>query len=392
MCMKILIFNELYTPNIFGGAEISTQLLAEALVGLGYEVHVCTSSEVESDEVVNGVYIHRRKQRNIYWSYCKDGKPFWKKLIWHLVECYNIFAYKSIQQVIDMVKPDIIHTNVFTGFSVLVWKIADRKKIPVVHTLRDYYLMCVKSTLFNKGKCCEKKCMFCRIFSIPKRSVSKSVSAVVGISSFILNHHLNASYFESAIIKEVVPNAVSIPPAKCQTEKSYSIGYLGRVHESKGLEYLISSFLKLKNHNYILKIGGDGDSDYVNALKRKYASEKVVFCGRVKTYDFLNSIDLLVIPSLWHEPFGRVVIEANACRCPVMVSDRGGLPELVDGENGLVFNIGQEDSLTDLLARFMQGQLDFNIDEMQVRSLFSPENIVNQYEKVYTKALAITYN
>ena len=42
--MKILIFNELYTPYSKGGAEKSTQLLAETLVKLGHEIHVCTSS------------------------------------------------------------------------------------------------------------------------------------------------------------------------------------------------------------------------------------------------------------------------------------------------------------------------------------------------------------
>lgn len=388
--MRILIFNELYTPFVYGGAEISTQLLAEALVGLGHEIHVCTSSDVENDEVVNGVYVHRRKQRNVYWSYCKDGKPFWKKLIWHLVEGYNIFAYKSIRQVIDMVSPDVIHTNVFTGFSVLVWKIADGRKIPIIHTLRDYYLMCVKSTLFNKGKCCEKKCMPCRISSVPKKSVSKYVNAVVGISEFILNHHLNASYFENAIIKEVIPNAIYTPPSGSQIlTRSHYIGYLGRIHESKGVECLIRSFLKLENHDYILKIGGDGDSDYVNTLKKKYASEKVVFVGKVKAYDFLNSIDLLVIPSLWHEPFGRVVIEANACGCPVLVSDRGGLPELVDGQNGAVFNLEQENFLTNLLDGFIRDKLSFKVNKTKTLKMYSQDSIAHKYERVYTRLLGV---
>jgi hypothetical protein len=38
-------------------------------------------------------------------------------------------------------------------------------------------------------------------------------------------------------------------------ERNYSIGYLGRIHESKGIEYLIESFLSIKNTNYILQMG-----------------------------------------------------------------------------------------------------------------------------------------
>ena len=95
--MRILIFNELYTPNKKGGAEVSTQLLAESLVELGHEIHICTSSNKNSDEIINGVVIHRRKQHNIYWSFYHDSMPVWKKTIWHLVEMYNLFGYWTIK-------------------------------------------------------------------------------------------------------------------------------------------------------------------------------------------------------------------------------------------------------------------------------------------------------
>ena len=160
--MRILIFNELYTPNKKGGAEVSTQLLAESLVELGHEIHICTSSNKNSDEIINGVVIHRRKQHN-------------------LVEMYNLFGYWTIRNIIHLVAPDVIHTNVFTGFSVIVWRIAKKHKIPVVHTLRDYYLMCVRSTLFNRGHDCSKTCGLCRFVSEPKRIMSQYVAAVVGI-------------------------------------------------------------------------------------------------------------------------------------------------------------------------------------------------------------------
>ena len=120
-------------------------------------------------------------------------------------------------------------------------------------------------------------------------------------------------------------------------ERNYSIGYLGRIHESKGIEYLIESFLSIKNTNYILQIGGDGEQDYVERLKMKYSSKKVQFLGKVNSEEFLKKIRLLVVPSLWEEPFGRVIIEAHACACPVLVSNRGGMPELINNHNGRVF-------------------------------------------------------
>lgn len=387
--MRILIFNELYTPNKKGGAEVSTQLLAESLVKLGHEIHICTSSNKNSDEIINGVVIHRRKQHNIYWSFYHDGKPVWKKIIWHLVEMYNLLGYWTIRNVIDLVAPDVIHTNVFTGFSVIVWGIAKHYKIPVVHTLRDYYLMCVRSTLFNKGHNCDKACGLCKLVSAPKRLMSQDVTAVVGISHFILEKHINASYFKSVSIKSVIPNAVSIssPSETYYMERNCSIGYLGRIHESKGIEYLIESFLSIKSTNYILQIGGDGEQGYVDQLKTKYSSKRVQFLGKVNSEEFLKKIRLLVVPSLWGEPFGRVIIEAHACDCPVLVSNKGGMPELINNHNGKVFDLDVKGSLSCLLEQFMQGKLIFDVDLAKTLKLYSNDVIVNQYIELYNKVV-----
>lgn len=387
--MRILIFNELYTPNKKGGAEVSTQLLAESLVELGHEIHICTSSNKNSDEIINGVVIHRRKQHNIYWSFYHDSMPVWKKTIWHLVEMYNLFGYWTIRNIIHLVAPDVIHTNVFTGFSVIVWRIAKKHKIPVVHTLRDYYLMCVRSILFNRGHDCSKTCGLCRFVSEPKRIMSQYVAAVVGISHFILDKHINASYFKSVNIKSVIPNAVSIssPSVMHYMERNYSIGYLGRIHESKGIEYLIESFLSIKNTNYILQIGGDGEQDYVERLKMKYSSKKVQFLGKVNSEEFLKKIRLLVVPSLWEEPFGRVIIEAHACACPVLVSNRGGMPELINNHNGRVFDLGVKGTLSCLLEHFIQRKLIFDVNSSEALELYSNDAVVNQYIDVYNEVV-----
>ena len=72
--MRILIFNELYTPNKKGGAEVSTQLLAESLVELGHEIHICTSSNKNSDEIINGVRVGKNFQADRLQLYF-EGKP-----------------------------------------------------------------------------------------------------------------------------------------------------------------------------------------------------------------------------------------------------------------------------------------------------------------------------
>lgn len=385
--MRILIFNELYNPYSKGGAEKSTQLLAESLSKLGNEVHICTSSKKESNETINGVFIHRRKQHNIYWSFDKDNHASYEKILWHFLEIYNILVYKDIKKLITQIRPDIIHTNVFTGYSVIIWQIAKQQRIPVIHTLRDYYLMCIRSTLFNKSKNCSKRCLGCKIASYPKLLLSQKVDAVIGISEFILNIHLQHSYFKNAFIKGIIPNSVSIPVTEEKIQRKNIIGFLGRIHPSKGIEILIENFLKVNSKDYILQIAGNGNETYINTLKSKYCNQKVQFIGKVKPEKFLRNIKLLIVPSLWQEPFGRVIIEANAYNCPVLVSNRGGMPELINGNNGKVFNLEQKNSLSIMLQEFFNGKLTFSIEQKQKE--YDNTTIANSYLNIYKKLCAI---
>lgn len=384
--MRILIFNELYSPLQKGGAEVSTQLLAESLCGLGHEVHVCTSSNRNYDEIINGIYVHRRIQHNLYWSYEKDNMPKRKKLCWHLKETYNIDNKLMISRLLDEVKPDILHTNVFTGFSVIIWQIAKKKQVPIVHTLRDYYLMCVRCTLFNHGSRCIKQCLLCKLTSVLKKKMSRNVDAIVGISRYILQKHLQEGYFKNAIEQAVIPNSVFSISSDKNIKREKVIGYLGRIHSSKGIELLIESFQKLGLTNYKLEIAGDGNNEYVNLLKMKYESENIKFIGRTDAVFFLSRIALLVVPSLWDEPFGRVIIEAHACGCPVFVSNRGGMPELINDTNGKVFKLERKDSLFKLLGQFVKGQLHFKFIHSSLEK-YSTDIIAAEYLKLFYSLL-----
>lgn len=379
--MRILIFNELYHPNKCGGAEISTQLLAEGLVKLGHEVHVCTSADTKKETLLNGVNVHFIKQANIYWSYIHDRIPTYKKIFWHLIDSHNFFNKKRINKVIEKINPDIIHTNVISGFSCIIWECAKKYNIPIVHTLRDYYLMCVRATMFHKNINCDNQCTFCKVTSITKKKMSKHVDAIVGISSFILNKHLEKGYFNNASIQIVIPNAVRKQEISNTQLRPQIIGYLGRISPSKGVELLINSFLSLNNKEYVLHIAGDGDIKYHTYLKEKYNLPNIKFNGRVNANTFLKNISLLVVPSLWHEPFGRVVIEAQTAKCPVFVSNRGGMPELIQDNNGRVFNIEQKDSLIDLLKEFIEKKI--TLSPSLNYNMYSENRIAEEYERVY---------
>ena len=97
-----------------------------------------------------------------------------------------------VGRVLDSERPDVFHTNGLAGFSVGVWSQARRRGIRVVHSLRDYYLMCPPSAMYRKGRNCERICARCLPFAAYRRRATQSVHAVSGVSDFILKRHIRA--------------------------------------------------------------------------------------------------------------------------------------------------------------------------------------------------------
>ncbi|WP_446918163.1 glycosyltransferase, partial [Klebsiella pneumoniae] len=89
----------------------------------------------------------------------------------------------------------------------------------------------------------------------------------------------------------------------------------------------------------MFKVAGSGDKIYLSELA-KLAESKMVdtqFLGSINQYDFLKQIDILIVPSKWQEPFGRVIVESMLHGAPVLVSNKGGMPELLENNEGFIF-------------------------------------------------------
>lgn len=145
----------------------------------------------------------------------------------------------------------------------------------------------------------------------------------------------------------------------CSSPEDVLIGYVGRIEEAKGL----STFLDALNHvpakNYELILIGNGP--YEERLFEKARSlgidEHITHLGYVDHSDissYISALDMLVLPSEtqsdWKEQFGRVIIEALACKTPVVGSDSGEIPHLIrDTGGGLIFPEGDPGSLADRL-------------------------------------------
>jgi glycosyltransferase involved in cell wall biosynthesis len=115
--------------------------------------------------------------------------------------------------------------------------------------------------------------------------------------------------------------------------------YAGRVSLEKNLALLADAFLELQARGSSAWLVIAGDGPYRQEMARRLKGHKVIFTGFLSQADLARayaSSDLLVFPSTT-DTFGNVVLEAQACGLPVVVTDKGGPRELMlDGITGLV--------------------------------------------------------
>lgn len=388
--MKVIIINSLYYPNIIGGAEKSVQVIAENLNKFGITPVVISISDREKIDYVNGVKVYYVHHSNVYWSYYSKTKKAILKLFWHLFSLYNFIILNKIKVIIEKEKPDIVHTNNLSEFSVGIWKVFKKKRIPIVHTLRDYSLLCPRATLFRRGDNCRKKLLVCKLISAFRRFLSAYVDVVVGNSNFILEEHLNSGFFKNSE-KYVIYNSLESEKIylKKKTANNLKFGFIGILSYHKGIELLLKVFKEINVGN--LNVFGKGiTSEYENYLKNKYMSHKIKFQGFVKADEAFKMIDVLIVPSLWNDPLPRVIYEAYSYGVPVIGSDRGGVPEIIDeGKTGFVFDPYNEEQLREKIYIFKEGSstvknMSFNCIEKAKD--FLPEKAVKEYINIYKKA------
>ena len=394
--MKILLLNTLYTPNLIGGAERVVQSLAQGIVETGYHSVVVCAAPTKSTRVdwVNGVKVYYIGLKNLYWPWGNNRVHFGLKPAFHVLDTYHPWMAREVARILDIERPDLVHTNNIFGFSTLTWRRVKQRGLPIVHTLHDYYLLCPQGSMFRGGENCETRCIECRLYSLPRKSPSNQVDSVVGVSEAILERHLKRGYFATTSRTKVIHNAYRLETSMLQTDSRRSpvrFGYLGKLSAEKGLEVLLKSLTQLPAGKYTLEVAGRGHNDYESYLQGKYRMLPIRFLGYTRPEFFFPKLHVLVVPSLWHDPLPTVIIEAYAHGVPVIGSNRGGIPQLVEeGRTGFLFDPYLPGDLRAKMQRFIDKPTLIN--DMRSACLskaehFLPENIVEQYLGVYAYAI-----
>lgn len=390
--MKALFLHSLYAPHIGGGAEIVVRQLAEGLQGRGCDIVVLATGPNAGlhEEMLNGVRVYRAGLHNFYWHFSQTRPNRLLRLGWHYRDRYNRSMRQHVKEVIERERPDVVVCNNLTGWSISAWDEITAAGLPIVQVLHDLYLLCPKDTMFSKGRSCENQCGMCSAFRQRHAPASSQVAAVIGVSRYVLERITAQGYFTAAS-HHVVHNSIgtngSLAPRRPLINSSLlRFGYIGTLSENKGVSWLIEQFQAL-SINATLEIAGRGKLDYEAKIKGMADPSKVRFVGYQPSEYFMQGIDVLVVPSIWAEPFGLVAVEGCSQHLPIIATKMGGLPEIIqENLNGLLCTPADPDSLgRAILKLYLDSGLRQRLSAQardSVDAFMNMERMLDQYQSI----------
>ena len=286
---------------------------------------------------------------------------------------FNPISFIQVYRKLGQFRPDIVHVhNWFFGASPSVFLAARMRKIPVVHTIHNFRILCPSAFLYdNRGPFLDSVKRLFPLKAIANRVYRdsyfftfwlavctrlhylfrtwQSIDRLVALTDNAKNILIN-SYLKIGPDKVMVkPNFFMIPSGEqrvtINASRSESLLFVGRLSEEKGIDQLLASF---SNSIYSLVIIGDGP---LRPVVEKYIlhNSRVTYLGfqnNERVIEEMCKCSALIFPSVCYEQFGLTIIEAFSCGTPVIASDSGSPVELVcHGFNGLHFKTGSANDL-----------------------------------------------
>lgn len=275
----------------------------------------------------------------------------------------------ELSELIHSFRPDIIHVhNTFPLISPSLYWAATRANVPVVLTLHNFRLMCLSALYLRNGNVCEDCAgrlpwlgvvRSCYRDSVPASTVlagtialhrglgtyRNKVSRYIALTEFAKLKFITGGLQENNL--RVKPNFIEDPfkgQALASTKKAEAL-FVGRFSQEKGISILLQAWNSV---SYPILLAGNGPD--FDQCKETNKHGDITFLGlqsKQQIHELMSKASFLIMPSIWHETFGLVIIEAFAHGMPVICSRLGGMAEIVeDHKTGLHFDAGDADDLT----------------------------------------------
>lgn len=411
--MKILMVNKFF--YIKGGSETYYFALKRLLESKGHEVIDFSMKDPKNFESPYSEYFVDAVDYN-----GETGAK--EKLRAAMNIIYSKEAKRKFEKLVIDTKPDVVHLHIFQHqLSPSILDICKKYNLPVVYTAHDLKMLCLNYVMMTHGEICEK-CKGGHYINCAKQKCVKDsfAKSMINVCEGYL-HKWRKSY--DAIDRIVTPSEFyhrkfldfGVAPERVlhlanfldrerpevnpiENGGKYFL-YFGRLSREKGIMTLIRSYEKYRESGgeALLYIVGNGPCmDEISAYVKEKNLESISLLGfksGQELIDIVGNAKAVILPSEWYENGPYSAIEAIQCERPVIGSELGGIPELIDG-NGYIFNHGNVEELAELLLKFPEtGTAEHTELCRKSGELFNKNHVASAHypvlERVYNEAIAL---
>lgn len=392
--MKVLILSAEFPPFSIGGISIHTYETCKYLSQHNWLVSVLTFQPDKENtdygySTMGDIKIYR-VPRPI--NYSDDyQKTYANQNIQVKMGILNLFKDGHVYDLI------VVH-GYFLAEAALFAK--DVFHAPLVyHAHTDYGL---NDSLEDKAKSAGSLSCVC------ERALCNEAYSIIAVS-YYLRRLLVANYGQFHKIS-IIPKGVYIDEydqamseKKLKIVNDFKLIFVGRISRDKGIEVLLNAFSIAKksiDYKLILYIVGTAINqkylDFIKSVIRDLGIQNdVVFLGYKDQSEITRiycECDIAVVPS-YGETFGKVAIEAMAAKLPTIVSDIGGLGELVEhGKTGLKCEVGNVEQLSRCIKKLCSNKSLYKmISEnayQSVRENYNIKDVFEQTEQAYLEVIS----
>ena len=390
-----------YPPYYMAGSEVYSYQLANELAARGISVGLFTRVEnpfipgYTSDYAVEkGVLIKR--VNNTSSDYVLTDKYLNPKID------------ESFEEFLTEYEPDIVHVGHLSHLSTNIPLIAKKHNIPVIMTIHDFWMYCFRGQMIDSAgkvcpKQCEKNCMVClekrlkkhadvedyRTYREHMEKVLDSIDYFIAPSKHVMNFYITMgmgaekiTHLRYGFDKE----RITFLKRTFNKGDNIRFGFTGRIIPVKGIQTVIDAFGMVRSDTATLKIYGDAGkyAKYLDSGDSRLGIEGPYHADDID--NVLKQIDVLVVPSEWFEVSPLVIQEAILAGIPVITSDLGGMPELIqEGGNGFLIPPGDKKYLANLMQKIVDDPTVLNSLDIDTSVVVSVEDHVDTVMKIYKR-------
>ena len=347
--MIIAYITALYSPFV-GGLEIAVQRTAEEVAKLGHKVYVVTSDVTgRGVEEINNVKVIRVRSLNIARNY-----P------------YLITPLEIPRNVLERV--DIVHgwsQSYYFAYRISLYAKKEIRKPLAYYFIGVDYLEKHYNPLIRFVGSRYQKVLTRRLARYVDLALATNESDEIllreryGLKAHILPHGIDEVYFNT-------PNKAEEFRRKYHINNNRIVGYIGRIHPTKGLDLLVKAFANVirEEEDIMLVVAGRGDERYlakcVKLAEKLGIKNRIRYLGYLSEEDKIGLIDaseVIVLPSRHAgESYPLLIDEVKARGKPLVVTNYGFLPyRVINGVEGFVVNADPNDIAKAVLTILQRG-------------------------------------